>query len=119
MTAIDRWINWDKQGFIGRNAAIAERNGNGPSQIQVTLEVESNDADALGYDPVWKDGELIGFVTSGAYGHTLQKSIAMALINSDLAAPGTELSVHIVGRECPASVLAPSPYDPDGKAMRG
>ena len=119
MTAMDRWIDWDKQGFIGRNAAIAERNGNGPSQVQVTLEVDSNDADALGYEPVWKDGELIGFVTSGAYGHTLQKSIAMALINSDLAAPGTELSVHIVGRECPASVLAPSPYDPDGKAMRG
>jgi len=42
----------------------------------------------------------------------------MALIERDLAAVGTALSVHVVGEERPARVIAPSPYDPKGQAMR-
>ncbi|MEL6522355.1 MAG: FAD-dependent oxidoreductase [Pseudomonadota bacterium] len=119
MTGMDRWIAWDKGDFKGREAAIAERDGNGPNQRLVTLEVDSKDADASGYEPVWREGKLVGFVTSGAYGHTLKKSLAMAMVDTDLTEPGTDLSVHVVGQECKARVLAPSPYDPEGKAMRG
>jgi len=119
MTAMDRWIAWDKGDFIGREAAIAERDGNGPAMKQVTLEVDAGDADAGGYDPVWSNGELVGFVTSGGYGHTVGKSLAMALVPPEHAEPGTDLSVHVVGVERSAKVIPPSPYDPDGKAMRG
>ncbi|MCE8533029.1 FAD-dependent oxidoreductase [Ruegeria pomeroyi] len=119
MTAMDRWIAWDKGDFIGRAAAIAERDGNGPARVQVTLEVEAADADASGYEPVWADDTQIGFVTSGAYGHYTGKSLAMALVDRDRAQPGTKVSVHVVGVERPAKIIAPSPYDPDGKAMRG
>ncbi len=118
MTGMERWIDWEKGDFVGRDAALAERDGGGPAQIQVTLEVDAVDADASGYEPIWHDGKRIGFVTSGAYGHTLQKSLAMALINKDLAAPGTELSVHLVGVERTCRVVAASPYDPQGKVMR-
>ncbi|MEY8841532.1 FAD-dependent oxidoreductase [Cribrihabitans sp. XS_ASV171] len=118
MTAMDRWIDWDKE-FIGKEAAMAERDGNGPAQVQVTLEIDALDADASGYEPVWAEGQRVGFVTSGAYGHHLGKSLAMALVDRDRAAPGTELSVHVVGVERPARIVAPSPYDPRGKAMRG
>ncbi len=76
------------------------------------------DADASGYEPVWKDGKRVGFVTSGGFGHTVGKSLAMALVESAAAAAGTALSVHVVGVEHPARVIAPSPYDPQGKAMR-
>jgi len=118
MTGMDRWIAWDKGDFIGRAAAIAERDGNGPARQLVTLEVDAADADASGYEPVWGGGERVGFVTSGGYGHYMQKSLAMALIDRDHAAEGTALSVHVVGVERPARVIAPSPCDPDGKAMR-
>ena len=118
MTAMDRWIDWDKPGFVGREAALAERDGNGPAQVQVTLEVDAVDADASGYEPVWKDGEKVGFVTSGGYGHTTGKSLAMALVNVDCAQAGSALSVHIVGNERAAKVIAPSPYDPQGIALR-
>ncbi|MFY0692572.1 MAG: FAD-dependent oxidoreductase [Paracoccaceae bacterium] len=118
MTGMDRWIDWDKGSFIGKEAALAEREGNGPSQVQVTLEIDSTDADASGFEPIWSDGQRIGFVTSGGYGHTVGKSLAMALVNRELAAEGTELSVHVVGQERNARVIAPSPYDPAGKAMR-
>ena len=119
MTAMDRWIDWDKPGFIGKAAAVAERNGNGPEKIQVTLEIEDGDSDASGYEPIWSEaGDMVGFVTSGAYGHTVKKSLAMALIEPALANEGTAVTVHIVGVERRAKVITPSPYDPDGMAMR-
>ena len=119
MTAMDRWIDWDKPDFIGKAAVVSERNGNGPEKIQVTLEIEDGDSDASGYEPIWSEaGDMVGFVTSGAYGHTVKKSLAMALIEPALANEGTAVTVHIVGVERRAKVIAPSPYDPDGMAMR-
>ncbi len=119
MTGMDRWIDWDKPDFVGKAAAMAERDGNGPAQLLVTLEVEEGDSDASGYEPVWSGSEKIGFVTSGGYGHTIGKSLAMALVNREHTEPGTDLSVHIVGVERKARVIEASPYDPPGKAMRG
>ena len=119
MTGMDRWIDWSKGDFIGRAAAIQERDGNGPARRQVTLEIDSVDADVSGYEPVWSGGRKVGFITSGGYGHIVEKSLGMALIDTDLATPGTALSVHVVGKECAAQVISPSPHDPTGKAMRG
>jgi len=117
MTGMDRWIDWSKD-FVGAEAAHREREGPGPSLRQVTLEIDTVDADADGYEPVWGDGERVGYITSGEYGHVVEKSLAMALIAPELALPGTELSTHIVGVEYPARVIEPSPYDPSGSAMR-
>lgn len=118
MTGMDRWIDWQKPEFIGRAAAIAERDGAGSKQVSVTLEVDAIGEDASGYEPVWHQSNKVGFVTSGGYGHTVGKSLAMALVDRDVASEGTDLTVHIVGVERPTKVIAPSPYDPAGKAMR-
>lgn len=116
-TGMDRFIAWDKGDFTGRAAALAERDK--PSaKVLVTLEVAATDADASGYEPVWQDGTLVGFVTSGGYGHTMGKSLAMAMVDRAVAAPGTRLSTHIVGQEVAATVIPPSPYDPKGTAFR-
>ena len=117
MTGMDRWIDWSKE-FIGSGAALKERESGAPRMRQVTLEVDSVDAEADGYEPVWNDGERIGYITSGEFGHAVGKSLAMALIEPELAAPGTELSTHIVGVEYPTRVIESSPYDPSGLAMR-
>jgi dimethylglycine dehydrogenase len=116
-TGMDRWIDWDKE-FVEKAAAMAERAGNGPAQQVVTLEVDAQDADATRFEPIWADGKMVGFVTSGGYGHTVGKSMAMAMINQEHCSVGTGRSVHIVGVEQNARVIAPSPYDPSGKAMR-
>jgi len=118
MTGMDRWIDWQKPDFVGRTAALSERDGDGPAQVQVTLEIDTTDADASGFEPIWQDGTRVGFVTSGGYGHTVQKSLAMALVDADKASVGTALTVYVVGVEYPARIIAPSPYDPTGKAMR-
>ncbi|MGR3384441.1 GcvT family protein [Roseovarius indicus] len=117
-TGMDRWIAWDKGDFIGKEAAQAERDSGGPSTHIVTLEIDADEADASGFEPVWQNGQRVGFVTSGGYGHTTGKSLAMAMLDRSATAEGTELTVHIVGAERPAKVIAPSPYDPSGKAMR-
>lgn len=117
-TGMDRWMDWTKD-FTGKNAAQAERGANGPSQRIVTLEIDASDADASGYEPVWSEGRRVGFVTSGGYGHTVGKSLALAMVDQDYCKVGTDLQVHIVGAERRAKVIAPSPYDPTGKAMRG
>jgi dimethylglycine dehydrogenase len=117
-TGMDRWIDFGKQDFVGRHAALKAREEGGHRRL-VTLEVDSEDADAGGYEPIWKDGRLVGFVTSGGFGHTIGKSLAMALLDKEAAVTGMELSTHIVGIERGARVIAASPYDPEGRKMRG
>ena len=118
MTGMDRWIDWDKGAFVGREAALRERDSNAATQRLVTLEIADGDADASGYEPVHLGEARVGFITSGGYGHTVSKSLAMALVDAEHATPGTELSVYVVGKERGATVSAPSPYDPEGKQMR-
>ena len=97
MTGMDRWIDWSKGDFIGRQAALAERDGDGPAQVLVTMEVDAHGTDASGFEPIWQAGQRVGFVTSGGYGYTVGKSLAMALVSRDVADIDTDLTVHVVG----------------------
>ena len=118
-TGLDRFIAWDKGDFIGAAAARAERDGAPSAQVLVTLEVDATDADASGYEPIWHGSKLVGYVTSGGYGHTIGKSLALAMVDRAVAAEGTVLSTHIIGEECRVVVIPASPRDPAGVAMRG
>jgi len=118
MTGMDRWVAFDKGDFIGREAALKEKEQNTAPQRLVTLEVDADNADGSGYEPIWNDGKRVGFITSGGYGHTVGKSLAMALVTPEMMDPGTELSTHIVGVERGARVIESAPYDPSGSAMR-
>ena len=66
-TLMDRWIAWDKNvNFVGRDAAIAERDAGKMAlkQVLVTLEIDGAQAEAAGYEPVWgPDGSRIGMTT--------------------------------------------------------
>lgn len=114
-TGLDRWIAWDKGDFIGKQAAQNEETS---TRVLTMLEVDAGNADAVGFEPIWKDGAIVGITTSGGYGHRLGRSFAMALVDRDLAAEGTELSVHVMGEERSAKTIAMSPYDPTGARMR-
>jgi dimethylglycine dehydrogenase len=118
MTGMDRWIDWSKE-FVGKEAALKEyEEGSAPMKL-VTLEIDASDADGSEYEPVWQGDDRVGFITSGEYGHTVKKSLAMALVEPEVGAPGTELTAHVVGEERLVKVIEPSPYDPTGSAMRG
>tara|TARA_Y100000739_G_scaffold228077_1_gene238983 strand:- start:923 stop:1999 length:1077 start_codon:yes stop_codon:yes gene_type:complete len=117
-TGMDKWINWNKKDFIGKEKALRMRDNNSELRKLVVLEIESVDADASGYEPLWYNGKKIGFITSGGYGHYVEKSLAMALVDTPFSKPGTELVSHIVGKKRTATVIDNTPYDPDGSKMR-
>ncbi|WP_375553592.1 FAD-dependent oxidoreductase [Roseovarius mucosus] len=118
-TGMDRFISFTKNtDFFGRAAAEAER-ATGAARKLVAFEVEALDADVNGYEPVWIDGEVRGFCTSGGYSHHAGKSIALALIPADLAEAGLEAEIEILGHKRAAKILTEALFDVDGARMRG
>ncbi|MCR9112512.1 MAG: FAD-dependent oxidoreductase [Rhodobacteraceae bacterium] len=118
-TGMDRFISWSKNtDFIGRAAAEAER-AQGASRQLVSFAVEALDADVNGYEPVWIDGEVQGFCTSGGYSHHAGQSIALALITRDKAVEGLQAEIEILGEMRPARLITEALFDPDGARMRG
>ncbi len=118
MSGLDRFVAFDKPDFVGRDAALAERDS-GPARRLVTLDVDTTDADAGPFEPVWSGERRVGFVTSGGYGHSVGRSLALAYLDVDHAEPGRRVEVHVVGTRTPATVVPDSPYDPDGLRQRG
>ena len=119
MSGLDRFVAYDKAGFIGRDAALAERDGPPPERRLATLEVEAVNADASGFEPVWLGERRIGQVTSGAFGHSCGRSLALAYLDSAIIADGQPLEVDIVGIRRQARIIPDSPVDPSGARLRG
>lgn len=118
-TGLDRFISWKKNtDFIGRAAAEAER-ANGTARKLVAFEVEAEDADVHGYEPIWLDGDVVGFCTSGGYSHFAQKSVAMGFLPTERIAEGLEVSIEILGHMRAARVISTPLFDADGARMRG
>ena len=118
-TGMDRFINFAKNtDFIGRAAAESERD-TGAARKLVAFAVDAVDADVQGYEPVWIDGQVQGFCTSGGYSHHTKTSVALALIPTAMAQDGLEVEIEILGDMRPARLITQSAFDPDGNRMRG
>jgi dimethylglycine dehydrogenase len=117
MSGLDRLVAFDKEGFIGREAVLRERD-EGPRQRLVVLEVDAADADASMDEGIWLEGRRVGFVTSGAYGHHVDKSLALAYVDTDVVETNPELTVYVVGEERAGRILPEPPYDPKGSRLR-
>ena len=118
-TGMDRFIAWNKPAdFIGRAAAEAER-ATGAKRQLVNFEVDADTADVVAYEPVWVDGAVVGFCTSGGYSHYAEKSIAYALIPRDMVKDGLEAKIEILGDMRGARLITAPLFDGDGHRMRG
>jgi dimethylglycine dehydrogenase len=121
---ITRYIRLDHD-FIGRAAHEVELAAGGPKRRLVTLVVEPDPeapADVIGDEPIWHDDRVVGWVTSGGYGHHVKESIALGYVPAELATPdgsnGKNFEIEIIGRRRPAR-LQPEPlFDPQGLRMR-
>src|SRR5574341_2093034 len=82
--------------FIGRDALEKVR-AEGVRRKLVGLEMVDKAVARHGY-PVLKDGRSVGVVTSGSYGPSVDKFIAMAYVEAALAAVDTALAVEIRGQ---------------------
>jgi dimethylglycine dehydrogenase len=116
---INRYVKLDHE-FIGRAAYEAEA-ATGPKRRLVTMVVDpqpDDPADVIGDEPIWHDDKVVGWVTSGGYGHSVGASIALGYIPSELVSPDQAFEIEIIGRRRPAR-LQPEPlFDPQGLRMR-
>jgi dimethylglycine dehydrogenase len=117
-TGLDRFVDFAKADFVGRDAALAER-ASGPKRKFVVMEVADADAEAVGYESIMKDGEAVGYVTSGAYGHCIDKSLAAGYVPTALANDGERFEIGILGQVRAATVRLEPLYDPAGLRLRG
>ena len=115
MSYLKNFIAFNKDNFIGKDAALKERQI-GAQQTLVALQVDSTDADAPVYAPVKSNGKVIGFVTSSAYGHYVKQSLALAYVDREFVE--TDLTVDVIGEAKKAAVLKEPAYDPKGERMR-
>ena len=68
---------------------------------------------------LWKDGAVVGETTSGGFGHRVDRSVALGMLRSDLAVPGTGVEVEIFGERYPAVVQPDGPiWDPSNERLR-
>jgi dimethylglycine dehydrogenase len=110
-TGLDRYIAWKKAtDFIGRAAVEAER-ARPPVRRLVTLVVEAEDADVVAYEPIWLEGAVVGFCTSGGYSHWTGHSVAMGFLPADRIAEGLAVEIEILGRMRPARVVTAPLWD--------
>jgi aminomethyltransferase len=104
------WVVKPAKGdFVGR-AAIEAARAKGPARKLAGLEMADRSVARHGY-PVVKDGTAIGIVTSGTFGPSVERSIAMAYVAIAHSAIGTELGVEIRGQAKPARVVK-TPFHP-------
>ncbi|MEO9819474.1 MAG: FAD-dependent oxidoreductase [Yoonia sp.] len=115
-SGMDVFINWKKD-FVGKEATQATRDA-GPKQKLVTMTIDVDGIDVSNDEAIMKDGEAVGYVSSGGYAHRVGKSMAMGYVTKEHAEPGTGLQVEILGEMYDAEVLGAPIYDPNGANMR-
>ncbi len=114
---LDRFVDLTKPAFVGRDAAAQEKAQGGARRL-ITLAIDARDADAIGDEPIWHRDCVVGWVTSGGYGHTVQKSIAMGYVESAVAGETSDFAVELIGEKRPAIRLTAAAVDPQGARMR-
>jgi dimethylglycine dehydrogenase len=117
-SGLHRFVHPNKGDFIGRDALL-EWKDRGFENTFVTLEVhDTTDADALGNNPIFHNGEPVGRATGGGFGFRLNKSLALGMVRPEFSEIGTELEMDILGTLHKVTVLEESPYDPSNEKLR-
>jgi dimethylglycine dehydrogenase len=119
-SGMERAMKFDHE-FIGRAAVEAEMK-TGPARKLVMFRVDvdkDKPADVLGDEPVFHNGEVVGWITSGGYAHYSGVSLALGYIPAALAAEGTTgFEIEIIGNMRPAQLQLEPVLDPSGSRMR-
>jgi len=114
---LGRFVDLKKGDFVGRAAALEERDSGGTLRL-ASFSVDAGEADALGDEPIWHDGRVVGWVTSGAYGHSVGRSLALGYIPKELAGADAGFEIEIIGARRAARREAAAVVDPEGRRMR-
>ncbi len=115
---LERFVDLSKPDFRGK-AALTAQAETGVQKRFAPLIVEAQGCDAPAMATVWHKGQVVGEVTSSAWGYRVGASVALAMLRTDLTIPGTEVEVDIFGTLCKATVRSDSPlWDPKNERIR-
>ena len=125
-SGLGHWVKFEKDDFIGRAPLQAEHQAGSQRQfVMLTLDdpVDGN-ADPFGeavyLSVVQCDGVDSGLVVSSGYGHRVDKSISMAVVDTDKLASASQITVTVLGRPRAAHLAsAHALYDPNNEKLRG
>ncbi|HEU4370528.1 MAG TPA: FAD-dependent oxidoreductase [Methylomirabilota bacterium] len=110
-------------GFLGRDALLAQRAA-GVGRRLLLFSLEDPAAVAWGDEPIYRDGRLVGTLTSAAHGHTVGLPVAMGYVVCEAGArPATLLSggyeIDVAGVRVAATPSLRAWHDPTGARLRG
>ena len=115
---LDRFVHLNKGDFIGRDALVKWQEKGFANEL-VTMRIDGvEDADVLGGNPLFHNGDMVGRATSGNYGFRVGQSLALAMVPPSLAAIGTKFTIDILGKRFDAQIIEESPFDPDNEKLR-
>jgi dimethylglycine dehydrogenase len=117
-TGLDRFVRPDKGDFIGK-PALERRRKAGPRKRLVSLRVDASHAPAHPGASVMQKGQVVGTVTSGAWGHRVGMNLAYAFVAADVLDARAPIELDLCGALTAVQVIDPSPYDPSNSRMRG
>ena len=115
-------VDFHKTEFIGREALISQREVGVTKRLVQFLLLDSEPL-LHHHEPVWRDGELVGYITSGAYGHTLGAAVGLGYVsnrdgvNREFVESG-QYEIEVAGRRFPAKASLKPLYDPQGVRLR-
>lgn len=116
-TGMDNFINYQKEtDYIGKAAVLAELE-NPPARRLVTLMVDALDADVVADEPIWRNGKVVGYVTSGGYAHYVGKSVAIGFIPIAMITEDATFAIEILGKLRPARLSLRPLFDPKAERM--
>ena len=90
----------------------------GPAKKLVSLVIDAADQDVVGDEAILKNGEAVGYVSSGGYAHYVKKSMAQGYVPIEMAKDGEVFDVEINGEMRRAKVNLHPLYDANGGRMR-
>ncbi|MEP1444355.1 MAG: FAD-dependent oxidoreductase [Hyphomicrobiales bacterium] len=118
-SGLDRFVAYGKDAdFIGKAAAIQERDDGGNLRL-CAFVIEAKNADVIGDEPVYHNGEVKGWVTSGGFAHHSQKSVAMGYIPKEIAGEADGFEIELLGEKLKATIQTVPLFDANYERMRG
>ncbi len=111
MCGLDAHIDYHKPDFIGRDAALHDRDTVPPHKLACFL-VDADDADASANEAIWHNNTYAGYVTSGGYGHRTNASLAFGYVSTELLTEKEGFKLNILGHSREARLLSEPLYDP-------
>jgi len=114
---LSRFVAYEKGDFIGRDGALAEREGGGKLRL-LSFVLETSDADVIGDEPIWHGEQVVGWVTSGGFAHHSGKSVALGYVPKEVADRDGPWAIELLGAKRPAMVQRVPLFDANAERMR-